>query len=214
MAKKSLINGMKSKFLGGLLFLSNISLVSVSFSAWSIGMVGSAKAEIHVEAADLTYAINFKSLDSGYSFCKYGFVNSDGKIFDSTTYAFCFSVNQTALKSLGYLDDNSLNFNLEIVNDLPSSKFIYLFQKGYFSAKASLKYNSITGSDYALSLASSKLIGEIPLADITANNQEDLFVNLSFAVNSSSLASISTYFDSFTSSLNLILAFLFGVELT
>ena len=211
MAKKSLINKMKSKFLGGVLFLSNISLVSVSFSAWSIGMVGSAKAEIHVEAADLTYAINFKSLDSGYSFCKYGFVNSDGQIFDSATYAFCFSMNQMALKSLGYFDDNVLNFNLEIVNDLPSSKFITLFQKGYFSAKASLQYNSITGNDYALSSAYSKLAGEIPLTDLTTNDQEDLFVNLSFAVNSNSLASIATYFDSFTSSPNLSFSVSLGV---
>lgn len=38
---------------GGLLFLSNISLISIGFSAWSIGGVTSAEAQIQVSAADV-----------------------------------------------------------------------------------------------------------------------------------------------------------------
>ena len=38
---------------GGLLFLSNVSLISIGFSAWSIGGAASAEAQIQVSAADV-----------------------------------------------------------------------------------------------------------------------------------------------------------------
>lgn len=69
---------MKSKFLGGLLFLSNISLISVGFSAWSIGAVTTGEAQINVSAADLIDINNyfvFEGTPSVFEYTSEGIAN-------------------------------------------------------------------------------------------------------------------------------------------
>lgn len=52
--KKNKLKRISSKiFFGGVLFLSNISLISIGFSAWSIVGAASAEAQIQVSAADV-----------------------------------------------------------------------------------------------------------------------------------------------------------------
>lgn len=65
-------------FFGGVLFLSNISLISIGFSAWSISGAASAEAQIQVSAADVN---NFVSDDNSRknAFFKIG---NDGFIQD------------------------------------------------------------------------------------------------------------------------------------
>lgn len=51
--KKNKRKRISSKIFLGVLFLSNISLISISFSAWSISGATSAEAQIQVSAADV-----------------------------------------------------------------------------------------------------------------------------------------------------------------
>lgn len=83
MAKKSLFFKMKSKICGGLLFLSNISLISLGFSSWVIGAenqqytignviasVGDVKENITIKQGVFyifksEYAFNYYTITSG-----------------------------------------------------------------------------------------------------------------------------------------------------
>lgn len=51
--KLSLKKFLSRRLAWGILLLSNLSLISIGFSAWSIGAVTTAEAEINVSAADL-----------------------------------------------------------------------------------------------------------------------------------------------------------------
>lgn len=52
--KKNKLNRISSMIsFGGLLFLSNISLISIGFASWTIGGAISADAEIKVTVEDL-----------------------------------------------------------------------------------------------------------------------------------------------------------------
>lgn len=50
--KKNKLKRISSRILG-VLFLSNLSLISIGFSAWSIVGAASAEAQIQVSAADV-----------------------------------------------------------------------------------------------------------------------------------------------------------------
>lgn len=56
---------------GGVLLLSNLSLVSIGFSAWSIGAVTTAEAEINVGAADLIDINNYFVFEGSPSVFEY-----------------------------------------------------------------------------------------------------------------------------------------------
>lgn len=51
--KKNKRKRISSKIFLGVLFLSNISLISIGFSAWSISGAASTEAQIQVSAADV-----------------------------------------------------------------------------------------------------------------------------------------------------------------
>lgn len=51
--KKNKLKRISSKIFWGVLFLSNISLISIGFSAWSIVGAASAETQIQVSAADV-----------------------------------------------------------------------------------------------------------------------------------------------------------------
>lgn len=51
--KLSLKKFLSRRLAWGVLLLSNLSLISIGFSAWSISAVTTAEAEINVSAADL-----------------------------------------------------------------------------------------------------------------------------------------------------------------
>lgn len=57
--KLSLKKFLSRRLAGGVLLLSNLSLVSIGFSAWSIGTVTTGEAEINVSAADLIDINNY-----------------------------------------------------------------------------------------------------------------------------------------------------------
>lgn len=51
--KKNKLKRISPRIFWGVLFLSNISLISIGFSAWSISVAASAEAQIQVSAADV-----------------------------------------------------------------------------------------------------------------------------------------------------------------
>lgn len=67
-----------AKACGGVLLLSNLSLVSIGFSAWSIGTVTTGEAEINVSAADLIDINNyfvFEGTPSVFEYTSEGIAN-------------------------------------------------------------------------------------------------------------------------------------------
>lgn len=60
-----------AKACGGVLLLSNLSLVSIGFSAWSIGTVTTGEAEINVSAADLIDINNYFVFEGSPSVFEY-----------------------------------------------------------------------------------------------------------------------------------------------
>lgn len=87
--KKNKLKRISPRIFWGLLFLSNISLISIGFSAWSIsGGAASAEAQIQVSAADVIDLKNIFQIQKPemFQYCPYGIVRdetlvSDGYIF-------------------------------------------------------------------------------------------------------------------------------------
>lgn len=68
-----------AKACGGVLLLSNLSLVSIGFSAWSIGAVTTGEAQINVSAAgivDVNSYINYGTATI-FDYCKDGIISND-----------------------------------------------------------------------------------------------------------------------------------------
>lgn len=76
--KLSLKKFLSRRLAGGVLLLSNLSLVSIGFSAWSIGAVTTAEAQINVSAADLIDINNyfvFEGTPSVFEYTSEGIAN-------------------------------------------------------------------------------------------------------------------------------------------
>lgn len=120
MAKKRLINRLMSKFFGGgLLFLSNISLISVGFSAWSIGTVGSAEAYISVGVEDV---YNFIYTDashvmSPFSLGNDGFIQ-DGMVLSSVNVSYYFKIDVEKFGAVSN-DKSSVTVNFALSEEKP-----------------------------------------------------------------------------------------------
>lgn len=68
-----------AKACGGVLLLSNLSLVSIGFSAWSIGAVTTGEAQINVSAAgivDVNSYINYGTA-TVFGYCRDGIISND-----------------------------------------------------------------------------------------------------------------------------------------
>ena len=64
---------------GGVLLLSNISLVSIGFSAWSIGASGVGEAQLDVSAAGIVDVNNYINYGTAtiFDYCKDGIISND-----------------------------------------------------------------------------------------------------------------------------------------
>lgn len=69
--KLSLKKFLSQRLAGGVLLLSNLPLVSIGFSAWSIGAVTTGEAEINVSAADLIDINNYFVFEGSPSVFEY-----------------------------------------------------------------------------------------------------------------------------------------------
>lgn len=139
--KKNKLNRISSMIsFGGLLFLSNISLISIGFASWTIGGAISADAEIKVtveDLVDLNSYFDFQGETSLFSYCSDGIIE-DQTIVNHGNLCIPFQINvldRTTLKehwkeewpfiiSTTLVDSNkSLDFFLHVILLLP--RFIF-----------------------------------------------------------------------------------------
>lgn len=159
---------------GGLLFLSNISLISIGFASWTIGGAISADAEIKVtveDLVDLNSYFDFQGETSLFSYCSDGIIE-DQTIVNHGNLCIPFQINvldRTTLKehwkeewpfiiSTTLVDSNkSLDFFSSC--DITSAK-VYLSNSSLVDSKTSslesldcVQYSgSITGANKELKL--------------------------------------------------------------
>lgn len=107
-----------SKFFGGgLLLLSNISLISVGFSAWSIGTVGSAEIPITVaveDVIDINRYIHYSNEADIFEFCRDG-IMSDGMIVPNGDAIVNFEVvlDDASDKMRNHLSDGASSISIK-----------------------------------------------------------------------------------------------------
>ena len=111
---------MKSKFLGGgLLFLSDISLISVGFSAWSISTVGSAEAEIKVNVEDVVNLNEVFQIQKPimFQYGPYGIIRNETIVSDGYVYfPVLIKTTHQDYPKIKKNDDGNLSFSLSISN--------------------------------------------------------------------------------------------------
>ena len=112
---------------GGVLLLSNLSLVSIGFSAWSIGAVTTAEAQINVSAADIISGSIFEEINvTSFTLSADGIVQN-GAIVDSGNIGVTLKVNNSLCAQGSFLGANSelnIKTNLYCQN---STKFLSCF---------------------------------------------------------------------------------------
>ena len=122
--KKNKRKRISSKIFLGVLFLSNISLISIGFSAWSISGAASTEAQIQVSAADVIDLKNIFQVQKPemFQYCPYGIVRDETLVLNAYIY-FPLVIN-TSDKNFNNLlsSNNSLSFDFEIINNSSSVK--------------------------------------------------------------------------------------------
>lgn len=117
--KKNKLKRISSRiFFLGVLFLSNISLISIGFSAWSIVGAASAETQIQVSAADVIDLKNIFQIQKPemFQYCPYGIVRDETLVSDGYIY-FPIMINTTDENFNQLLSSsNSLSFDFEIAN--------------------------------------------------------------------------------------------------
>ena len=155
--KKNKLKRISPRIFWGLLFLSNISLISIGFSAWSIsGGAASAEAQIQVSAADVIDLKNIFQIQKPemFQYCPYGIVRdetlvSDGQIF----FPLVINTSDEDFSKL-LSSDNSLSFDFEIINNSTFG----IFNDSYLEKSDDGTYNafySFDKSDFSSNYASS-----------------------------------------------------------
>lgn len=94
--KKNKRKRISSRIFLGVLFLSNISLISIGFSAWSISGAASAEAQIQVSAADVIDLKNIFQIQKPemFQYCSYGIVRDETLVSNGYIY-FPIMINTT-----------------------------------------------------------------------------------------------------------------------
>lgn len=117
--KLSLKKLITQRLAGGVLLLSNISLVSIGFSAWSIGAGGVGEAQLDVSAADLIDLNQLFEIQTPrmFSYGSYGIIRDETIVSDGYVHFPVLINNQDAnFKYVKKADNGDLNFNICITN--------------------------------------------------------------------------------------------------
>lgn len=119
--KKNKLNRISSMIsFWGLLFLSNISLISIGFASWTIGGAASAEAQIQVSAADvidLNQYFTFVDSPTIFEYTSNGLVK-DHAISSATLDGYIeipFRIDVKGEKIRDHLSSNRTGFTLETV---------------------------------------------------------------------------------------------------
>lgn len=154
--KKNKLKKISPRIFWGILFLSNISLISIGFSAWSISGAASAETQIQVSAADVIDLKNIFQIQKPemFQYCPYGIVRDETLVSDG--YIFFPLVINTSDEDFSKLlsSDNSLSFDFEIINNSTFG----IFNDSYLEKSDDGTYNafySFDKSDFSSDYASS-----------------------------------------------------------
>lgn len=178
--KKNKLKRISSRICGGgLLFLSNISLISIGFSAWSISGAASAEAQIQVSAADVIDLKNIFQIQKPemFQYCPYGIVRDETLV--SNGYIYFPLVINTSDENFSSLlsSDNSLSFDFEITNN---STFA-IFNDSYLEKSDDGTYNAFYSFDklgFSSNYASSvkcNISNQMATSRFTIENTDGLF---------------------------------------
>lgn len=179
--KKNKIKRISPRIFWGLLFLSNISLISIGFSAWSISGAASAEAQIQVSAADVIDLKNIFQIQKPemFQYCPYGIVRDETLVSDG--YIFFPLVINTSDEDFSKLlsSDNSLSFDFEIINNSTFG----IFNDSYLEKSDDGTYNafySFDKSDFSSNYASSvkcNISNQMATSRFIIENTDGLFEN-------------------------------------
>lgn len=113
--KLSLKKFLSRRLAGGVLLLSNLSLVSIGFSAWSIGAVTTAEAQINVSAADIISGNIFEEINAApFTLSPDGIVKNDA-IVDSGNIGITLKINNSLCSQGSFLGtNNALNIKTNL----------------------------------------------------------------------------------------------------
>ena len=164
---------MKSKFLGGgLLFLSNISLISVGFSAWSIGTVGSAEVQITVGVEDVVQEQIITIGNGKYNFS----IGQDGLVVDqkiSNTASMVMQFSIDNVKAASYIANDGTIKAKVTLSELTSTTFLT-----YCGNKPSSEVSSTTIGDNS----STSTTSITNLVSFATSNSSQTSVSLTYTI--------------------------------
>lgn len=105
--KLSLKKFLSRRLALGVLLLSNLSLISIGFSAWSIGAVTTAEAQINVSAADIVDVNNYINYGTAtiFNYCRDGIISNDTIVTEGDVVVnFTISLNDPNDRIANHLD--------------------------------------------------------------------------------------------------------------
>lgn len=177
--KKNKLKKISPRFFWEILFLSNISLISIGFSAWSISGAASVEAQIQVSAADVIDLKNIFQIQKPemFQYCPYGIVRDETLVSDGYIY-FPTLINTTDENFNQLLSpSNSLSFDFEIVNTgsfgLFSDSYLEKSEDGTYNAFYSL--NTTDFSDDCNSSVNCNISNQTAKTRCTIENANGLF---------------------------------------
>lgn len=105
--KLSLKKFLLRRLAWGILLLSNLSLISIGFSAWNIGNVTTGEVQINVSAADIISGSIFEEINvTSFTLSADGIVQN-GAIVDSGNIGVALKVNNSLCTQGSFLGTNS-----------------------------------------------------------------------------------------------------------
>ena len=105
--KLSLKKFLSRRLAWGILLLSNLSLISIGFSAWNIGNVTTGEVQINVSAADIISGSIFEEINvTSFTLSADGIVQN-GTIVDSGNIGVTLKVNNSLCTQGSFLGTNS-----------------------------------------------------------------------------------------------------------
>lgn len=171
---------------GGILLLSNISLVSVGFASWTIGGATSADAEIKITVDDLIHLDEVFQIQQPkmFSYCPYGIIRDETIVSDGYIYfPILIKTTHEDFSKVKKNDDGGLTFSVAITNtgsfDIFSSSYLTRNSNGEISGSYSA--NNSDYSDECETDFSSKI--------------DSKTITITLAINDKSLLSNDIYFN-------------------
>lgn len=105
--KLSLKKFLSRRLAWGILLLSNLSLISIGFSAWNIGAVTTAEAQINVSATGIVDVNNYINYGTAtvFNYCRDGIISNDTIVTEGDVVVnFKINLNDSSDRIANHLD--------------------------------------------------------------------------------------------------------------